>query len=113
MNENKNSVENKVNQALDNSIEELSPDIRRRLNQIRIDAVENKHHPFSYMKMASAFSFVFVAFLGWQFIPTQEHIPDSLFADVLQEDIEMLDELEFVYWMAEIESLEDETSATL
>jgi hypothetical protein len=105
-------LEDQVTQALDNSIENLSPDIRRNLNRIRIEATEAKARPRSFLKYASVLSVAFALVVGWQLMPGSIDVHDDLFADllqeVLQEDPEMLDELEFVYWMVEVE-----TSGTL
>lgn len=94
-------IEEQINRALDNSIEALSPEVRRRLNQARISATEKKFSSPIYWKTASAFSLVFALAVGWQLLETPMPIDDTPFADVLQEDLEMLDDLEFVYWMAE------------
>ena len=109
---NDEQLEDQVNQALDNSIENLSPDVRRNLNRIRIDATEGKARPRSFLKYASVLSVAFAVVVGWQLMPSLTDVQDDLFAEVLQEvlqeDPEMLDDLEFVYWMAEVE-----TSGTL
>ena len=102
------SIEEQVNQALDSSVQELSPEIRRRLNQARISATEKQSQPRYYWKAASAFSLVFALAVGWQLLPPPVPTEETPFADVLQEDLDMLDDLEFVYWMAE-----EEQSATL
>lgn len=94
-------IEEQVNQALDSTVKDLSPEVRRRLNQARISATEKTSSPRIYWKTASAFSLVFALAVGWQLLPTTVPIVDTPFADVLQEDLEMLDDLEFVYWMAE------------
>ncbi|TQV84921.1 DUF3619 family protein [Aliikangiella coralliicola] len=94
-------VEDQVNQALDDSIENLSPEIRRRLNQARIDAVAQKQKSRPLWKLASAFSFLLAITLGWQFWSAPNEEPMESFAEVYQEDPELLEELEFVYWMAE------------
>ena len=97
-------LENQVNRALDNSIENLSPDVRRNLNRIRIEAAENKTRPSFFLKYASALSVALVVVIGWQLMPGSPDFQEDLFAEVLQEDLEMLDELDFVFWMAEVES---------
>ena len=107
MNDDSN-FEDRVNQSLDDSIDNLSPDVQRRLNQIRIEAVEKKSHSIPLWKTAGAMSFALAVALSWQFIPAENEAPIEPFADVLQEDLDMLDELEFVYWMAE-----ENDSATL
>lgn len=97
-------LEDQVTQALDNSIENLSPDIRRNLNRIRIEATEAEARPRSFLKYASVLSVAFALVVGWQLMPGSIDVQDDLFAEVFQEDPEMLDELEFVYWMAEVET---------
>jgi len=102
------SLESQVNEALDSSVDNLSPDIRRQLNQVRIKATETRTNTKLFWKSASAFSLAFALVIVWQFqTPENENI-ETPFADVLQEDLEMLDDLEFVYWMSE-----EEPSATL
>ncbi len=102
------SIEERINLALDTSVETLSPEVRRRLNQARIKATEKQSRPRYYWKTASAFSLMFALAVGWQLLPPPIQTIETPFADVLQEDLEMLDDLEFVYWMAE-----EEQSATL
>ncbi len=110
--EHKLTLENSVNSALDESIEELSPDVRRRLTMMRTNATQTKERLtwFDYAaswKTATAFSLVLTVTVSWTFWPNQvatpmQEVADlSPFAEVLQEDLEMLNELEFVYWLAE------------
>ncbi|TQV75201.1 DUF3619 family protein [Aliikangiella marina] len=99
-------VETQINQALDDSVENLSPDVRRRLNQIRMRATEQKTSGFPIWKTAGAVSFAVVMGLVFQLAPNQQEAQNETFAqiledDLLQEDLEMLEELEFIYWMAE------------
>ncbi len=102
------SIEEPINRALDTSIENLSPEVRRRLNQARIAATEKNPSPHYYWKTVSALNVFFALAIGWQLLPSPVQIQETSFADVLQEDLEMLDDLEFIYWMAE-----EEQSATL
>ena len=95
------SIEERINLALDTSVETLSPEIRRRLNQARIKAVEKQSRPRYYWKAASAFSIMFALVVGWQLRAPPMQTEETPFADVLQEDLEMLDDLDFVYWMVE------------
>jgi len=111
------SLENLINHALDESVDELSPDVQRRLTPMRViasQAAEKTNSGFSTpWRVASAFSVVVAVSLGWQMWPevntelgndtinvaiTSEVSP---FDEVLEEDLEMLNDLEFVYWMAE------------
>jgi hypothetical protein len=94
-------LEDRVNQALDDSVDNLSPEVRRQLNQIRLNAVERKKSRGVYWKTAGAMSFALALTLGWQLWPEQAEPAVELYADVLEEDLDMLDELEFIYWMAE------------
>jgi len=96
-------LEDSVNQALDDSIENLSPDVQRRLNQIRIEATQKQTQAYPLWKTAGAMSFALAMVVSWQFWPANNEVPIDPFAEVLQEDLEMLEELEFVYWMAEEE----------
>jgi len=95
------TLENRVNQALDDSVDSLSPELRRQLNQIRMKAIEKKSHKMPLWKMASAFSVLMTVTLAWQFNSQQSDVAITPFAEVLNEDLEMLDDLEFVYWLAE------------
>jgi len=95
------SIEEQVNLSLNESIDNLSPEIRRKLNQARMTALENKRYTPFFWKSASAFSFLIAVTLVWQLVPQNIESETNLFAEVLQEDLEMLDDLEFVYWMAE------------
>lgn len=111
------SVENQVNQALDDSVEDLSPELRRRLNQIRINAVEKKSRKIPLWKLATALSVFFAVTLVWQLQPVKQDDFSTLYSElayseVLQEDLDMLNDLEFVYWMAE-EVTEESNSALL
>jgi len=94
-------TETQVNQALDQSIEQLSPEVRRRLNRIRVEAVEAKSGFRPLLQTAGAISFLLVLTLGWQLWPVKESQPLPLFAEELHEDPQLLEDLEFVYWMAE------------
>ena len=98
------TIDRQVNDALDQSIESLSPEVRRKLNQARIAALEKKSRFIPIWKLASGVGFVFALLLFSQFIslPVEENL--TPFAEVLEEDMEMLEELEFVYWMTEEES---------
>ena len=97
------SVETRVNQVLDASIDDLSPDVRRKLNQARMVAIERKSTAQVYWKPVMSLSFAAVLMIGWQLNKEPEPITESLFAEVMQEDFELLSELEFIYWMAESE----------
>ncbi len=113
------SLENLINDALDDSIDELSPEVQRRLTPMRIKAAQAKEKSSwcglnSSWQLATAFSIAFAVIVSWQMWPTLDKTPLievadlSPFAEVLQEDLEMLEQLEFVYWMAE-----ESESATL
>ena len=99
------SIENQVNQALDESITNLSPEVRRSLNQSRIKALEvNAHsnwHLSPIQKLAAGVSFLLVVSISWQFLSSPQEEMITPFAAVLNEDLEMLTDLEFVYWLAE------------
>lgn len=92
-----------INEALDSSVESLNPEIRRKLNQARMAALEKKSKAMPIWKLASGVSLVFAMVLFYQFsaAPVDESL--TPFAEVLEEDIEMLEDLEFVYWMSEEE----------
>jgi hypothetical protein len=96
-----NQLEKNINEGLDDSIESLSPEIRRCLNQSRINAVEKKAKVSSYFKLASAISFTLVIGLSWPFFGQGNQDMVTPFAEILQEDLDILDDLEFVYWMTE------------
>ena len=98
------SMDEQVNEALDQSVESLTPEVRRKLNQARMVALEKKRRFTPTWKLASGVSFVFALLLFYQFTspPVEEKL--TPFAEVLEEDMEMLEDLEFVYWMVEEES---------
>jgi len=99
------SIENQVNQSLDESVENLSPEVRRHLNQSRIKALEVKVHSHwrlsPIQKIAAGVSFLLVVSFSWQFMSQPVDDAVTPFAAVLDEDLEMLSDLEFVYWLAE------------
>ncbi len=97
------AIESQVNQSLDASIDNLSPDIRRKLNRIRIEAAEKKPRRFNFLQTASALSISLAIFWGLMLTPTETPVTEEIYAEVLQEDLEMLDDLEFIYWMVEAE----------
>lgn len=98
-------VEQVAKQALDASVDSLPPEIRRRLNQARHAAIQTKttqtKSGLTYWKAASAVSFTLALTLGWQLWPGSDPLPPEPFAEVLDEDLDMLEDLEFVYWVAE------------
>ena len=94
-------IENQVNQALDDSIENLSPDIQRQLNRMRIEATQPKRTRLPMWQTAAAFSVMLAVVAGWLMMPQTPEMPLEPFAEVLEEDLDMLDDLEFAYWMAE------------
>jgi hypothetical protein len=99
------SIEGQVNQSLDDSVENLSPEVRMRLNRNRMRALEAKKdstwHFSGLQKLAVGVSFLFVVSFGWLFFSQTHEEIITPFAAVLDEDLEMLDDLEFVYWLAE------------
>jgi hypothetical protein len=107
--ENDNSqLENRVNNALDSSIDDLHPDIRRKLNQARIKALRPQAAiPFfkkSAWKMAGAISFVLtLTIIAMTDNHDIEQIKNTIvFEDSLtNEDINLLENLEFALWIAE------------
>ncbi len=92
--------ENSINQSLDQSIDNLTPEIRRSLNQIRIKASSKPRSRLVLIPLASTLSLSLALFIGWQLMqnPTAQ---ETVFAEVLEEDLEMLEDLEFVYWISE------------
>ncbi len=115
------SLESLVNDALDDSIDELSSEVRRRLTPMRIKAAEAKKTRTGFgpsWQIATAFTVVIAVTFSWQFWPVSKDLPSmavaelSPFAEVLEEDLEMLDQLEFVYWMAE-ENVGESNSETV
>ena len=106
-------IENKINQALDDSVENLSPEIRRSLNRIRIEATEKKASKNYLLRYASVLGVAFAFIIGLQLMPVTQSDQVDLLAEMPQEELEMLDDLEFVYWMAESDSSEANSSDTL
>ncbi len=99
-------IDKRVNQALDTSIENLTPDVRRRLNQARLATADSTHRPFTpVLRWAGAVSIALAVFVIVSIDNKPEQISIEPFAEVLQEDPEMLEELEFVYWMTEEQQL--------
>ncbi|WP_196137226.1 hypothetical protein [Aliikangiella sp. G2MR2-5] len=99
----KDSIEQRVCEGLDESVSSLNPDVRRALNQARAKAVEKKGASFPFLKLAGGVSFAFAVLMVSQFYTQQPEENLTPFAEVLEEDIEMLDDLEFAYWLAEEE----------
>lgn len=98
--ENHDALEKQINQALDSSVENLSPDVRRSLNQMRLSATERKKKLKRLVPLTTSLAVTFAVILGWQ-LTDKPLIEESPFAEVLQEDLEMLDDLEFIFWMNE------------
>ncbi len=98
---NKQSIEPVVNDNLDASIENLHPDVRRRLNQARIKAVESRGKPQMNWRLTGALSFALVLALSWNFIPEPSLEVEPLLTEVLEEDLDMLEDLDFIVWMSE------------
>lgn len=99
-------IDQRVNQALDSSIESLTPDVRRRLNQARLATAESSHRPFMPMlRWAGALSIALTVLVIVSIDNKPQPSSIEPFAEVLQEDPEMLEELEFVFWMTEEQQL--------
>ena len=98
---NNDEFEKSINQALDDSIDNLSPEVRRSLNQIRVNATEKKSTRFFLVPLASAFVLIFAVLIGSQQGTEKVIIEETPFAEVLQEDLELIDDLEFIYWINE------------
>ena len=97
----KQPLETRINENLDASVENLDPAIRRRLNQARISALEKRNKPRINWQLTTAVSLVMVLAFSWNLIPQTSVESEPLLAEVLQEDLEMLDDLEFIVWMSE------------
>lgn len=96
-------LELRANSALESSIENLDPKVRRKLNQARVNALQSKPSRLPMFKLVGAVSFVLALGFVSLFNTEQETINSTPYAEVLEEDLEMLEDLEFVYWMAEQE----------
>ncbi|MGX5173267.1 hypothetical protein ACUR5C_04460 [Aliikangiella sp. IMCC44653] len=105
---NKRSVEDCVNQALDDSVENLSPEVRRALNSSRVSATQRRLKKPLFYQMVGAMSLVVMVMLFWQLNDSNTPTAIEVYAEIPEEDLELLDELEFVYWLAE-----DSTSEVL
>jgi hypothetical protein len=101
MMQNDHSLEECVNQALDDSVESLSPEIRRALNKGRHEAVERTSTRKIYFRAAGALSFAVMLTFVWQLNYSSNQTPIEVYAEIPEEDLELLDELEFMYWLAE------------
>lgn len=98
-------VEARVNRALSDSVQSLSPEVRRRLNQARLACESPKPKRYSLFKWSAATSLV-VAIAIITTLPKPESEPSiEPFAEVLEEDFQMLEDLEFIYWIAEEKQL--------
>ncbi|PWK53069.1 hypothetical protein [Pleionea mediterranea] len=98
-------VEARVNRALTDSVQSLSPEVRRRLNQARLACESPKLKRHSLIKWSLATSMV-VAIAVITTLPKPESEPSiEPFAEVLEEDLQMLEDLEFIYWVAEEKQL--------
>jgi len=119
--------ENRINNVLDSSVEDLHPDIRRKLNKARIKALQAKPiNPFfksTILKTAGALSLVTLIALvtldnnqdelssSDEIVDAKDNLDkielDELALDALDlkalelEDQELLEQLEFALWMAE------------
>ena len=109
--ETEQALNERVAEALDESVESLSPEIRRKLNHIRLSAVEKKSNQFFGWKQVTVMGVLVMAVISTQFLPEQGEplnntianlSDDDLFnQELLMEDPEMLADLEFAYWIAE------------
>ncbi len=125
--ENEQSLENLINNALDESVQELAPEIQHRLTPMRVIASQAADKPSRFSnswKLATAFTVVVAVSVSWNMwqqvevnslTSTFASTEISPFDEVLEEDLDMLTELEFVYWMAEEnlnENLNEKNSET-
>ncbi|MEE4243923.1 MAG: hypothetical protein V2I33_00850 [Kangiellaceae bacterium] len=107
-------VEQIVNSALDHSVELLPTEVQRGLNSARVTALQSKPNGFRLYHWATAASVVMALVIVSQLSTTNQdsvrEIPNDPFAEVLSEDLDMINELEFVYWLAEEQQVAESTS---
>jgi len=101
-----------MNRALDIMVDAIPNDIQQQLNQRRMQALKKKHSLFRPVSWAVAACFTLVLLLP-QFNILQEHEPSELIMppdatlvaeaqpEMFNEDLQMLAQLEFVFWLAE------------
>lgn len=102
-------IEKEVSNVLDRSVEQLTPEVRRGLNAARNNALQQRNKKdwwYSLKPAASVAVVVVLVSLSLQWPSSGEHeMVTSVepFADVFEEDLDMLEDLELVYWIAESE----------
>lgn len=101
-------MEKTVAQALDESVEQIDATTLSLLNQARHRAVESARPRWQFQRMSAAAAIVctlVVSVILVQQIRAPSGVPAMSDADmnIFQEDIEMLEELEMMYWLAEQE----------
>lgn len=118
-------IENQINNALDSSIDDLHPDIRRKLNQARMRALQTKQSNSLFsspiLKTVGAVSLVALVVLMTldtnqneisstnnivelekQLQSIEDAVPQKNILNAFElEEIELLEQLEFALWMAE------------
>jgi len=101
--------------ALDDSLNEIDAATRSKLNQMRHRALEKKTSAWQKMNMsqwgaAAACTLVISLWLGQTPNPPEPNAAASLAETslpLLQEDLEMLEELDMLFWLAETRDADD------
>ena len=114
----KENWEESINEALDQSIDDLSPSIKNQLAAARAEASSRLSPATPFWRntwhYAAACSLLLSFGLAWFLLPStldqvdnasfgdgSQEIADAQLEEVPDEDFELLNELEFVYWMSE------------
>ena len=99
-----------VLEALDDRVDSLNGETLSRLNQMRQQAIVNTPQPW-WQRQGLAWSGVLTCMLAvvlWIGQPTTPTEPVAVLADteieLLQENLDMLDELEMLFWLAEMQA---------
>ncbi len=91
----------RLGRSLDDSVDNLDAATLSRLNQARQQALETRSQQRTNWLMATAFASVLLVVGSVMLSNTTTHTPDeaAYIADI--DDLELIDDLEFVSWLAE------------
>lgn len=105
--------ENKITSLLDQSVDEVSPEIARRLQQSRYAALEKPRSRWYRMRMpitAMAAVFIAVVITSIWFDKPDNVLPETVLAmetemEVLSstDNLELMEDLDFIQWLVETE----------
>lgn len=110
------ALANQVSAALDNSLDQVSPEVQARLKQARISAMANserKSMPSVFLPVGgAAFALGMLLILVWpsmqetdqglQAIAFEEQLEDLILVSEMDEEtLAVVEEIEFAYWLAQ------------